>query len=57
MDTIDWIVWSEYENAYLSNLGHTWKKFEHIPHDYRHLVNSPRPSKRRKLIMQCSKSI
>jgi hypothetical protein len=38
MDTIEWIVWSIYEHAYLSNLGHTWKKYNDIPEEYHSLV-------------------
>ena len=41
-ETIQSIEWDDLENAYLSDLGHTWKKYEDIPEEYRHLVKPPK---------------
>lgn len=42
-----WIEWDDLENAYMSNLGHTWKKYEDIPQEYHSLVKPMKPTPRR----------
>lgn len=38
MDTIEWIEWRDSERAFVTNLGQTFKKYEHIPKEYRRLI-------------------
>lgn len=43
-ESVVWIVWSDRERAYVTNLGHSWKKYNHIPEEYRHLVKLLKPT-------------
>lgn len=39
-EPMEWIEWDDLESAYLTNRGETYKKIEHIPAEYHHLVKS-----------------
>lgn len=47
VDFMEWIEWDDLESAYMSNLGHTWKKYNDIPQEYHSLVKPMKPAPKR----------